>query len=349
MSVWIGFSQEGLKIKEKDIVFYNVKQKPFSIHGLPKNSDGFRRLPNKISEKVPGVKPHCFTSAGVRVRFETDSPYVAIRVKHSYYSFGSPNQSKIAFCGMDMYTSVNGKQHFQSNFMPPLDTSEGYEGIKHLSDGNKQITLYLPILAEVYDLEIGIKTGSVLNSHPDYSVKRPVVFYGSSITQGIAASRPGNLYEGMISRYLDCDFVDLGFSGSCKGEAVLAEYISELEMSALVLDYDYNAPDAEYLKNTHEPFFKIIRKAQPKLPVIFVTRPDPKISEDAEERRSVIMQTYLNARDSGDRHILFVDGRSFFGNAGISDCTVDGCHPNDLGMYFMARSIGDALERLMAD
>lgn len=346
MSIWIGFSQEGLKIKEKDVKFFNVNEEPFRIYGLPDNRSGFRRLPDSISEKAPNVKPHSFTSAGVRVRFETDSPYVAVRIKHGDYNFGSPNASKIAHSGIDLYFIKCGKQVYHSSFTPPLDTENGYEGIKYLPDGLKQITLYLPILSEVYALEVGIKENSSLNRHPDYKTEKPVVFYGSSITQGIAASRPGNIYESMISRNLDCNFVDLGFSGSCKGETALAEYISELEMSAFVFDYDHNAPDVRHLENTHEAFYKIIRNAQHELPIIFVTRPEPELSEDTQARRAVIARTFLNARDNGDKNVYLIDGRTFFGNIGISDCTADGTHPNDLGMYFMSQGIGGILHEI---
>ncbi len=347
MSIWVGFSQEGLKINETDVRFYNVNEEPFSVHGLPKNRDGFKRLPEAVAEKAPGVKPHCYTSAGARVRFETDSPYIAIKMKHEDYNFGSPNASKIAYCGVDVYISKSGKQVYHSGFTPPLDTNEGYEGIKYLPEGIKQITLYLPILAKLSDLEIGVKENSFIGKHPDYKISKPVVFYGSSITQGIAASRPGNIYEGMISRALDCDFVDLGFSGSCMGEPALAEYIGGLEMSAFVMDYDHNAPDIEHLESTHEGFYKIVRKAKPELPIIFVTRPDPELTEDNQARRCVITKTFLNARENGDKNVYLFDGRTFFGNVAVGDCTADGTHPNDLGMFFMAQGIGGMLEKIL--
>ena len=77
----------------------------------------------------------------------------------------------------------------------------------------------------------------------------------------------------MISRALDCDYVNLGFWGNAKGEEEMANYIATLKMSAFVYDYDYNAPSAEHLQATHEKMFKIIREKQPNLPIVILSAP----------------------------------------------------------------------------
>ena len=56
----------------------------------------------------------------------------------------------------------------------------------------------------------------------------------------------------MVSRYFESDFVNLGFSGNCKGEDLMAEYIASCDMSIFVYDYDHNAPSADYLRETQE-------------------------------------------------------------------------------------------------
>ena len=115
----------------------------------------------------------------------------------------------------------------------------------------REYTLNLPLFNEIYELYIGVEKGSSLVSHNDYRIEKPVVFYGSSITQGVEASRPGTSYESVISRNIDCDYINLGFAGCAKGEEEIAEYISEIDMSAFIMDYDHNAPDSEHLKKTH--------------------------------------------------------------------------------------------------
>lgn len=113
----------------------------------------------------------------------------------------------------------------------------------------------------------------MLKQAPKYAVKKPVVYYGSSITQGACASRPGNCYESILSRRLDCDYINLGFSGSAKGEDAIVDYIIGLDMSVFVMDYDYNAPTPEHLEKTHSKMFKAIRAEHPTLPIIIMPRP----------------------------------------------------------------------------
>ena len=58
-----------------------------------------------------------------------------------------------------------------------------------------------------------------------------------------------------------------------RGEPEMAGVIASADMSVFVMDYDYNAPSAEHLAQTHEPFFQIVREAQPDLPIVIVSSP----------------------------------------------------------------------------
>jgi len=174
-----------------------------------------------------------------------------------------------------------------------------------------------------------------------------VVAESSSITQGACASRPGNCYQNIITRRLDCDYINLGFSGSAKAEPEIAEYIAGLDMSLFVYDYDHNATKLEYLQDTHERMFKTIRERQPDLPIVMVSKPAPKPTEAVIKRRDVIMQTYLNARAAGDEKVWFVDGSTMLQLFGGDNGTVDGVHPNTLGMMCMAQTIGDVMARIL--
>jgi len=105
--------------------------------------------------------------------------------------------------------------------------------------------------------------------------------------------------------------------------------------TALVYDYDYNAPTAEFLAKTHEPFFLAIREAQPELPIIMISR----CSGFSNERTAVIRRTYENAVKRGDKHVYFIEGAEFFREPGVDVCTYDRCHPNDLGFYLMYKRV----------
>ena len=205
----------------------------------------------------------------------------------------------------------------------------------------------MPTYTTVEELYIGIEEGAILEEYDPYLPVPPIVYYGSSITQGGCVSRPGNTYEAKITRDLGIDHINLGFSGNAKGELVMAEYLSNLDMSLLVIDYEHNAPSPEHLKATHEPFFKYIRSKRPNLPIVICSSPDIVHREDCKrftERRQTVFTTYLNALESGDRNVYFVDGMQYFEGVDKDFCTTDGCHPTDMGHYYMALSIESAIK-----
>ncbi|MBR6916255.1 MAG: hypothetical protein IKN36_07835, partial [Clostridia bacterium] len=176
---------------------------------------------------------------------------------------------------------------------------------------------------------------------------KPVLFYGSSITQGACASRPGLSYPAILGRRLDFEVINLGFSGSARGERVVAELIASLPLSAFVFDYDHNAESAEELERTHEPFFKIVREAQPSLPIIMISKADGLSGrEQTLKRRDVIKKNYESALARGDRNVWFIDGTLIYGDD-AENCTVDNAHPNDIGFRHMVDAIYPVLKEAL--
>jgi hypothetical protein len=152
----------------------------------------------------------------------------------------------------------------------------------------------------------------------------------------------------MVSRELNLDFRNIGFSGMAQGEPALADWMAEIPMSVFVCDYDHNAPTAEHLAATHYDFYKTIREAHPKLPIIFVSKPDfDNGYDESVKRRRVIEDTFYRAREEGDRHVFYIDGQGLYRGYFKEDCSTDGSHPNDIGMMKMAESIGQMLTRVL--
>ena len=241
---------------------------------------------------------------------------------------------------------------FRAEFVPSVPIGGGYERSHTFSDGAKKrlITIGFPLYNYVEEVYLGIREGAVLEAAPAYTYDRPVVYYGSSITQGACSSRPSLSYPAYISRWLDCDYINLGFSGNAKGELVLAEYAASLNPSVFVLDYDYNAPDYEHLKATHEPFFKRFRELCPDTPVVMISSPSNYWRSDLAERncrRDLIRENYEKAVANGDDKVCFIDGDTLFGDEDWDACAVDGCHPNDLGFYRMAKRIAPEVRRFL--
>lgn len=331
------------KIAAEGLVFKNALDEPFKLYGIFHDGKQYRRMPYSVSSQAnPGCNALSTNTAGGRVRFITDSPYVAIKafLPHDVIFSHMP---KTAIYGFDIYETVNGKEERRGTFIPPFDFKDEYESIYYFTTaGEHFVTVNFPLYSDVNDVFIGLKEGSLLEESPEYKIEKPIVFYGSSITQGGCASKPGNSYEAHISRILDANYINLGFSGSGKGEAVVAEYIASLDMSAFVLDYDHNAPTLEHYKETHEPFFKIIREKNPELPIIILTRPKRRLSNEEYQRIEIARETYNNAINRGDKKVSFIVGGDLLGEAG-DDGLVDNCHPTDLGFYFMGKRLTEEL------
>ena len=330
-------------IAKSDVRFHNVLSLPFRVDGVFYEDGKFRRMPRETARSVsPGVYALHANTAGGRIRFKTDSPYVARSVVMANVG-KMPHFALCGSAGFDLY--CDGK-YFKS-FIPPFDITDGYEGIIELgSCAMREITVNMPLYSDVCEMYVGLAEGSQILAPTPYRTEKPVVFYGSSVTQGGCASRPGTCYQGFLSRALDCNYVNLGFSGSAYGEDAMADYIASLDMSAFVYDYDYNAPSIEHLEATHERMFKKIREANPSLPIIIITMPKSELNKTELLRFEIIKRTYENALGAGDENVYFIDGRTLLSLA-PGDCTVDSTHPTDLGFCSMASVIKKALEPLL--
>ena len=330
------------KIQEENIRFYDVLQPPFSVHGVFYQDGKFRRIPEVVAQTVnAGVLSRHANTAGGRIRFQTDSPYVAIHTKMD----GITRMSHFAFtgsAGFDLYV----KDRYHGTFVPPQDMTDGYESIiKFPTAEMREITVNMPLYSDVCRLYIGLQSDAKVCAPEAYTRPIPVVYYGSSITQSGCASRPGNAYQNIITRRLGTDYVNLGFSGSAKGEPEMAEYIRKLDMSVFVYDYDFNAPTVEHLQQTHGRFYLTVRQTHPNIPVVMLSRPKPYLTEEEVCRQEIVKTTYLNAKGRGE-NVYFISGQDLMQHAGDGG-TVDGVHPNDLGFASMARVLGELLEKIL--
>lgn len=330
-------------LKETDIKFYNVKDYPERLFGLLFDEQ-FRRIPEDLAKATNnGVYNLHTNTSGGRFRFVTDSPYVAISTKMPNIT-RFPHMPPTGTTGFDLYVG----DVFRGMFKPAVNIESGYDSIVYLKEsGKKEITINFPLYNNVTDVFVGVKEGSVFDEACGYKSDKRVIYYGSSITQGGCVSRPGNSYPAIVSRMLDRDFVNLGFSGSARGELCMAEYIAKQEHSVFVLDYDHNAPTLEHLEETHEVFFKEYRKVQKDTPVVMISAPDIRFDKEVwQKRREVIKRTYENAVAAGDKNVYFIDGETLWDGFAWDSCTMDCVHPNDLGHMRMAQVIAPVIKNI---
>lgn len=310
------------------------------------------RLPDRMKQDVTNaVRELAYNTAGGVIRFCTDSTAVLLKGRYRPVSV-MPHMPFTGQGGFDVMLCAADGEHLVSNLRGEvtdiIEKKFDFELSCFLSGEMHEYKIYLPLYAGLESLEIGLSAGAKIEKAPAHKVK-PVLFYGSSITQGGCASRPSNCHAALLASGVGAEQINLGFSGNAKGETNIAELIASLDLSCFVMDYDHNAPTLEHLKNTHEPFFKTIRAVRPDLPVIMVSRPcSGWIAKDLEEaRRDVVMQTYLNARNQGDENVYFVDGAHFYDAVPREMPSVDKSHPTDLGFYLMTKAILPVLRRAL--
>lgn len=325
------------------------KDAPIRIFGLMNfyKNGSLMRLPEEVMEEFPQLRQFGSRSTGGRMCFRTNTKNLYVKLVSKTF-IRDTHATQIASSGLDLYVGDRTKGVYIGSVFPtgwrgtnPNESEKNFS----LSGEMQDITVYMPKNEILDNIYVGIDDDAVIEAPTPYLNEKPVVFYGSSITEGGCAGRVGNAYNAALSRMLNMDYINFGFSGSAKGEPGVAEFIASVPMSIFVMDYDYNAPDAEHLEKTHEPFFRIIREKNPTLPIIILSNPNYKFDpEENEKRLAVIRRTYENARARGDCNVYLICGESFYDCNDIYACTVDLIHPNDYGFALMTAEVRKTLE-----
>lgn len=329
---------------------YQIPHKMFDLYGVFYDENhGFLRMPyeeaKKVSDNIAWLNRH---TAGGRLVFRTNSQFMTFNVRYDSLDAMS-HMAFTGLAGFSLCEKTPKGERFVTSFGPSISDLKGYtRTTRSLKNRGKTKTyvLHFPLYNGVTELSIELVKGSVLEKPEKYQEIDPIIFYGSSITQGGCASRADTSYEDFSLKDLNLNYINLGFSGNAKGHLEMAKYIGSLKCSCLVYDYDENAPDYEFLNKTHETFFKKFRKFQPATPVIFMTKSNYYSTKDDKMRFKIIKNTYENAIKSGDNNVYFIDGRKIFPSEIRNHCTVDGVHPTDLGFYYMSKKLKPIFKKI---
>lgn len=333
---------------DRPVTWHNILHSPIRMSGFPwlKENGTFNRVPERIMgelpEKLAWVAPQ---PSGGMIRFKTDSKTISIQVKLSRKEF-SRACSQNLLSGFDLYMGSGADRQFVQNlYVDDVTQAFQAECAAGLGEEMKEVALYTPLQNPLEEVLIGLDPEARVEAPASFAIEDPILFYGSSITCGFSASRPGLTYPARMARNLDANFINFGFGGNAQGDLQIAAAIASLKLSCVVMDYDFNAPSIEYLEATHEPFFQLIREKNPELPIVIVSAPfHDKNPALFEARRKVIRQTALHAVAKGDQRVSFVDGGTFFKADEWRDFTVDLLHPNDCGFHRMVERIQPAVE-----
>ncbi|MBR6790520.1 MAG: hypothetical protein IKM31_06620 [Oscillospiraceae bacterium] len=328
---------------------YRYSDAPLEVHGLPFFGENgiLERIPAHTREEVPSLAFLGRRCPGARICFRTDSPTVTVKME---FETLTPDIGMSIYSCQAAYVMIGERKtaRYAGLVCPPDYQTKTAEKTFEKSKEMEEVVIWLPRNEIIADFSVTVEDGAKVEAPTPYRYPA-MLYYGSSITEGGCCSRVDNAYNALISRHLDVDYVNFGFSASAKGEPAMAKLIADIPMSIFVLDYDHNANTPELLEATHEPFFRIIREKNPDLPIVILTRPDFDYDPASPRRREIIRATYENAVKSGDKNVWFIDGENFFGEKERHACTFDCCHPNDLGFYRMAAVIEPVVKAILEE
>lgn len=326
------------------------------VDGLPwyaENKGELYRLPVRSKDKFPTAVWNLSKSpSGARLRFRTDSTAIAVRLE---YPSAPDMRNMHAFgqTGVDLYVegAYWGTAIADHDAKPEKVYEHVYFDLHSQPRRQREITIYLSLYKPVRVLGVGIDPEAKLDRAKPFAVDKPVVFYGTSITQGGCASHPGTSYQAILGRMLNVDFVNLGFSGAGKGEPDVARAVAEIDASIFVLDFAQNNPTVQSLREVYAPFLETLRAKHPNTPIltitpIFAAREAQGIDTRLEAMRAHIRHVASSRIAAGDAYIQVVEGTDLLGST-RADGLVDGTHPNDLGFQWMAEGLAPRLRKIL--
>lgn len=345
----------------KEITWYAPDEAPMRLGGFAfYGADRvFRRMPLSSKELFDTVNPFinelCTNTTGGQVAFRTDSQsiYIKARLEAKHHMVNMPATGQ---CGFDCYVRYEGedKHKFFGVTRWDIEYSEFCcEIASNLLPEGKDIIINFPLYMGVKEVSIGVDTGSQVTAPKPYS-REPMIFYGTSITQGGCASRPGMAYTNILARRFNCQMYNFGFSANGLGEYEMAEVIASVPNPSLIaLDYEANSATTGRLERSLEGFVDILRAKHPTTKMLVISRIPytfeyyyPDKLKERNRYREFQRNVVDTRRHNGDSNIYFVNGHDFFGED-YDEYTVDFIHPSDLGFWHMANKIGDFIDNIL--
>lgn len=327
--------------QEQPFQWIDIQNLQVEGRGWEKDAAFFRRLPARAEGKVtPAVWRLSEHTSGMYVRFKTDASSLKVKWSLTGENLAMPHFAATGVSGVDLYVKTDkGDWHWLAVGQPtkfPENESTFFSNVQAVE---REYLLYLPLYNGIESLFLGVPEGTDLIAEAEE--KKPVVFYGTSITQGGCASRAGMSTTAILGRNLGREMINLGFSGSGKMEPEMAHLLAELDPALFFIDCLPNLT-AEEVATRVEPFVRILREKRPSTPIILaegITYDDAFFVESRNQRnlesRKALRTAYENLLNEGYRNLYYQIGEGQLGFDG--EATVDGTHPTDLGFWRQAQ------------
>ncbi len=344
---------------EEELKWYDLQELGVEGKGWTDTESYYDRLPATAKGVVRDpVWSLSRNSAGMCLRFRTDA-----RSIHGRWSLLSANldmnhMPSTGVSGLDLYArdeaATDPRLAWRWVGLGRPEKQEGNEArlVTGLPDGTREYLLYLPLYNGVTKVEVGVPVGAGLEAvQLDEAAARPIVIYGTSITQGGCASRCGMAYPAIIGRRLNRPTINLGFSGNGQAEPEMAALLAELDPAVYVLDCLPNL-SAEMTAERIEPMVQTIRAAHPDTPIVLVENISyqagwllPGTKNAYMSKNEALEAGYDRLIAAGVANLYYVPGGDLLGDD--SEATVDGTHATDLGFWRMAGVLTPVLREIL--
>lgn len=344
------------------ILWHKPDQKPMRLSGFAYYEEDkiYRRLPLRTKELFEVVNPClnelCEHTAGGQIAFRTDSTKILLRAKLTF-AHNMSNMTAVGQNGFDCYIGRDGERlkFYGITRFDIKETEFECEMVINLPKNQmRDVLINFPLYGGIESVEIGLEEDASLLEPKPYDQPGKIVFYGTSITQGGCASRPGMAYTNILSRWLNKECINFGFSANGLGEYEMADRIAEIDdISLVVLDYEANAGTNGRLEASMEEFINIIRRKHENVKILVLSRIpytgdyyDEALMKRRNEIREFQKEVVSKRRLSGDELIYFCNGNDLMDEY-FDEYTVDFIHPTDLGFFKMAEGLYPLLKDIL--
>ena len=284
-------------------------------------------------------------SAGMMVRFKTDASSLHVHYRLTKDRLAIPNMAATGVSGVDFYARNDKGEWKWVNVTRPSSQEIKVEVLKDLLPGYREYAAYLPLYNGVEFLKIGVPAGSKFE--PLAPRQKPIVFYGTSITHGASASRPGMVHTAILGRRFDRPVVNLGFSGNGRMDAAVGDFLTQIDAAVYVIDCLPNmTPDM--VKEKAVPLVKQIRAVKPTTPIVLVEDRrftnewiTPQKKKFHDDNHAALRAAYNELVKAGVKNLFYIPGDHLYGDD--TEGATDASHASDLG--FMRQS--DVMEPVL--
>ena len=337
---------------EAQLKYYEAAEFPLYGKATENTENRYERLPDSL--KQVSRKPVwnlSRNSAGLAIRFCSNSTTIAAKWENLNDSRMN-HMTATGIKGLDLYTWTDGAWRFVNSGRPSGKVNQATI-ISNMEPLEREYMLYLPLYDGVTSLSVGIDEQASISAPRMDIPKRtkPIVFYGTSILQGGCANRPGMAHTNIISRRLNREIINLGFSGNALLDYEIAEVMSSVDAGVYVLDFVPNA-SAEQIYEKTETIYRILRDKHPRTPIIFIEDPvfthtlfDKKIAEEVSKKNKAVNSVYKALKTKGEKNIYMISSEKMLGEDG--EATIDGIHFTDLGMMRYADLVCPVIKKVL--